>query len=112
EMDVTIDQTGEQREPAPVNASGTPRNGDGTTGTRCVNFAVADNHRCLLYRLAIAIDESHMVDRNDHGQLPIGNVMMIPPMTSFNLKSRRGLFGCRLWQSTQAWETARSAYTA
>jgi len=41
-----------------------------------------------------------------------GIVITIPPITSSSLKSRFGLFGCALWHPMQAWETARSAYTA
>ena len=38
-----------------------------------------------------------------------GNEMMMAPMTSPILKSRLELNKCPLWQSTQAFETARSA---
>ncbi len=51
--------------------------------------------------------DDHLGAQSDYW--PIGMLMIIPPITSFNLKSFFGLLGCALWHPMQAWEMALSA---
>lgn len=45
---------------------------------------------------------------SDYPHYSTGIVIAMPPITSFNLKSRLGLNGWLLWHVTQAADTARS----
>ena len=112
-MDVTIDQARQEGEPPSIDAGRTTWNSNRATGTGCINLCIAHDHCGRFDQASGPVDEPDMMYCEDHDlQLPMGNVMMMPPITSLSLKSLRGLFGCRLWQSTHAWETARSAKTA
>ena len=66
-MHMAIDQSRKQRKPAPIDAGGAAWNRDGATGTGGMNALLVHDDCSPLDRVAIAVDEPDIVNRDDHG---------------------------------------------